>query len=735
MPVSVLSMVSMRNLLPLCIIGLLCCSSNVSANTSPSDLLTRAQEAASNKGQQLAETLFKELAEVCEQESSGEEACFQWFESYASFLISLGDMNSALKSYRDGYEYAKRRKNTQWQASYLEAQAVVLELSTGSRVQIKDVYLTMTLLPENSRTWAACVRLGMIYTLEGQPDSAKINLERAYALVSKIENEERHRLALAEVLHIESIWERTYGSRRKAISLALEQLDLGWEGQVGALKKEGIYQSLALIFGSLKDSEKAAFYSRERIALVEEYGLPPHSKAWAQLNLGYHLYALGDTTAISVFQEAYGFFKGRDDVRALLITTVGFAEAYMKMGRFADAEYWIEEAGNYVNEDRFPQAACSYYEARGKLARHNGQLSVAIADFEKVIELSREAQLWEDSYYNAVRYLQQLYQGVGQFEKALLYAEENNRQKDSLYRRDQIDLVYELEAKYQSELKDQQILNEQLKTERRLKERNSILIITVLIILVGGAGFWGYRSRVNFSKRLQRKEVELATQRVTELEQKNKLISLGAVIEGQETERIRVAKELHDGLGGLLSSVKSHFSVISQTEPELTTQPVYQKTGELIDRACTEVRQVAHNLAPHSITILGLQGALEDLHGQVNINQTIRCELEIWGDLSKLEQGQAIMLYRMIQELINNVLKHAQASTLLIQCMETPEEWVITIEDDGVGFEVEERRANSKSLGLESIYSRAAFLNAEVHYDSQLGAGTTVTINVPHQLQ
>ncbi|MEL7424077.1 MAG: ATP-binding protein [Bacteroidota bacterium] len=717
----------------LLIVSLVFSTSLAWANNTPTELLAKAQEAATNNNSSLAQTYYTQLAEICAEGEVRGEACFSWYEPYASFLIGKGDMAGAVKSYKDGYEYAKQNDNVRWQASYLEAQAVMLELSTGSRGKIKEKFLELIRLPDNERTWAGCTRLGMIYILEGKRDSAKVLLDRGYGIADQKIDRVKRESALSEVLHVQSVWERTFGSRKKAISLCLAELDMLPDGKRGALKREGIYQNLALIFGSLKDTEKATYYTRERIRLVEEFDLPQHSKAWAQLNLGYHLYAQRDTNAIAVFQEAYEYFKDRDDTRALLIATVGFVMTHMKMDQYEAAGYWLQQAATYVDGDRFAQASCLFYEAHGKYEKHYGRLNSAILDFEKVVHLSQETELWEDSYFNAINYLQQLYQEVGRFEESLHYAQENTRVRDSLFHRDQIDLVYELEAEYQSELKDQQILNEQLKTERRLRERNSILIMAILLLLGGGAAFWGYRSRVNFSKELQRKEVEIATQRVIELEQKNKLISLGAVIEGQESERIRVAKELHDGLGGLLSSVKSHFSVISQNKPELFTQPVYQKTGELIDRACTEVRQVAHNLAPHSITILGLQGALEDLQGQVNIGQSINCKLEIWGELDQLEQSHAIMLYRMIQELVNNVLKHAKAANLLIQCMHTPDAWIITVEDDGLGFDVEDRRANSKSLGLESIHSRAAFLNAEVDFDSQVGAGTTVTINVPQE--
>ncbi|MEO0726670.1 MAG: hypothetical protein AAFZ63_19150, partial [Bacteroidota bacterium] len=475
----------------LLIVSLISSTSIARANTTPADLLAKAQEAATNSNSSLAQEHYNQLAKICTEGEMQEEACFAWYEPYASFLISKGDMAGAVKSYVDGYEFAKQKENVRWQASYLEAQAVMLELSTGSREAIKKKFLELIRLPENERTWAGCTRLGMIYILEGKPDSAKNLLDRGYGIADQKTDQVKRESALSEVLHVQSVWERTFGSRKKAISLCLVELDMLPEGKRGALKREGIYQNLALIFGSLKDSEKATYYTRERIRLVEEFGLPQHSKAWAQLNLGYHLFAQRDTNAIAVFQEAYDYFKDRDDTRALLIVTVGFVLTHMKMDQYEAAGYWLQQAATYVNGDRFAQASCLFYEAHGKYERYHGRLNAAILDFEKVVQLSQETQLWEDSYFNAINYLQQLYQEVGRFEESLYYAQENTRVRDSLFHRDQIDLVYELEAEYQSELKDQQILNEQLKTERRLRERNSILIIATLLLLGGGRCFLG----------------------------------------------------------------------------------------------------------------------------------------------------------------------------------------------------------------------------------------------------
>jgi len=226
------------------------------------------------------------------------------------------------------------------------------------------------------------------------------------------------------------------------------------------------------------------------------------------------------------------------------------------------------------------------------------------------------------------------------------------------------------------------------------------------------------------------KEKELQLQKIKELEQNNKLLSLNSMLEGQEVERLRIAQDLHDGLGGLLTTVKAHFNTIEKEIDNIKNINLYEKTNKLIDEACIEVRRIAHDMVPHSIKISGLRGALEDLKNSIS-TRGLECEIDIHGQkLDHLPAEKASMIYRIIQETTNNAVKHAKANKLFIQLLEHENNLHITVEDDGQGFDIN-NILSQKGMGLKSIDSRINYLSGKINYDSSPNHGTTVNIEIP----
>ena len=251
-------------------------------------------------------------------------------------------------------------------------------------------------------------------------------------------------------------------------------------------------------------------------------------------------------------------------------------------------------------------------------------------------------------------------------------------------------------------------------------------LIGLGIIALLGINF--YKKRLKYQRKIAKQTKELQHQKITELEQENKLVAFGSMIEGQEVERLRIAKDLHDSLGGMLSTIKSHFSTIQQDNDDINELQLTKKTINLIDDACVEVRRISHNMMPNALSLLGLPGALEDL-GEYLTDQGYQVTLEINNIDNKLKDTTKIMIYRLIQEIISNIRKHAQAKTILIQLIGYKNEINLTIEDDGVGFDYESA-LQKKSLGLKSINSRVAYLNGKINWDA-IDKGTTVIINIP----
>ncbi|MEL6845875.1 MAG: ATP-binding protein, partial [Bacteroidota bacterium] len=155
------------------------------------------------------------------------------------------------------------------------------------------------------------------------------------------------------------------------------------------------------------------------------------------------------------------------------------------------------------------------------------------------------------------------------------------------------------------------------------------------------------------------------------------------------------------------------------------------EANSLLDRACTEVRRIAHNMMPQTLALSGLSGSIEDITAQLR-QQGLETELEIIGqpDLRLDDSGQE-MLLRIVQELTHNVVKHAAANKVFIQLLDQPNQLLLTVEDDGIGFDPKKEDEKGKGLGQNSIKSRVAFLKGDIQYDSSPGHGTTVTLSLP----
>lgn len=196
------------------------------------------------------------------------------------------------------------------------------------------------------------------------------------------------------------------------------------------------------------------------------------------------------------------------------------------------------------------------------------------------------------------------------------------------------------------------------------------------------------------------------------------------MITGQETERSRIARDLHDGLGGLFSTVKMYFSTLQHERPELSNDPLFTKSFELADTASVEMRRIAHNLMPEVLLKLGLVNAVQDLCNNINAGRLMIISFQYYGMEQRLNSSIEVMLYRIIQELLNNIIKHAEASEVIIQFNRHSDRLTITVEDNGRGFNVSD--VSVGTAGISTIKNRVNYLNGQLNIDSKSGVGTTV---------
>ena len=208
------------------------------------------------------------------------------------------------------------------------------------------------------------------------------------------------------------------------------------------------------------------------------------------------------------------------------------------------------------------------------------------------------------------------------------------------------------------------------------------------------------------------------------------------MLKGQEMERKRIAQDLHDRLGSMLSMVKIHFNSVEENISAIQEQNniQYEKAHSLLDEACEEVRKIAHDMVSGVLHKFGLLPALHSL--QTSINETGQLKLSVLDfgfHQDRLEYEIEINVYRIIQELLGNVLKHAQASEMTIQLIKKENNLHVQVEDDGIGFNAE-NISSFGGMGLKNIGARVNSLNGELNIDSGKGSGTIVIIDIPLNL-
>jgi two-component system, NarL family, sensor kinase len=324
--------------------------------------------------------------------------------------------------------------------------------------------------------------------------------------------------------------------------------------------------------------------------------------------------------------------------------------------------------------------------------------------------------------------LAQIADKSGHFQQAYQYINSYYILKDSLFTVAAMANVDSLRIQFETAKKEKQLANQELQLQHRTHQRNLLFAGLAIFIWFGAFAIFYLINRNRINHKLALQETEIQEQHIQQLEQEKQLLAMNSMIEGQEAERMRIARDLHDGLGGLLGTVKAHFSVIQEEIEKLEAIKMYKEVDKLIDTASAEVRRISHNMAPQALRFGGLNDALYDLTKQLKTHG-LTVNYEWSGPQSRLPETVEVMLYRIVQELTHNTVKYAHAKSLLIQVIRYDDQLNLIVEDDGVGFDATEAFKQG-GLGLRSVQSRIDYINGALDIDSTPGDGTTISIQL-----
>jgi len=523
--------------------------------------------------------------------------------------------------------------------------------------------------------------VGTTYTKWGQPKKAVIYLESSLKLRKELQNKKE---ILKTLLSIGTIYSEEI---MRDYTSALKYFEEGYNYAVEV--KDTVHQgkfliALADVYLATGKLDKGA--EMQQKAFLIENKLETPEKLLLRLGKGKLLFELGKVElALKQWLEIEADFEAQGDDNALAYLLMNIGMAYLQMENLPKADEYLTDAydiavemDNSVMEMAMLKPLIDY--------------NYKIKNFKRATELGKIASYIQDSISNLALDAMSYKVNINDFTlDAMSY---------------KVKLV-ELE-----------------KANMTLQNQRLGLVVLFLVII---AGYFFYRA--NSAKK---KQEQLAVE-TENLIQKQELDLVYERENGKNQERERIAQDLHDGLGGLLSSMKLQVAPIERKleASQQSNLKEFEKIYSIIDESVIEVRRISHNLISNTLKEYGLEYIVEELAEQIRNSRQIEVNVDTHGMEARLDKTLESKLYRIIQELITNTLKHAKAEKIDIGLNKFDNVINFMIEDNGVGFNLDMVRAKNKGIGLDGIERKVKELGGTIDIDTAVRRGTMISIDIP----
>jgi signal transduction histidine kinase len=598
-----------------------------------------------------------------------------------AFEQSLSNPDSAIKSIKEMRAVSSRIDYPRGIAVALNDEAILMRYLGlyDEGIALSDSALSMAQNRWNTLCGSALVNKGVCYRFKGESDRALENYLEAIEIYK----------------------------------------ELGDREQVGT-----VYNNIGVIFMSLEDYDPAMRYYGKALEIQNELGL---IKGQAEVfnNMAIiQAYQSKFDSSLFYFQKSLDLEVQRGSKKGMSECINNIGTVYNMMGKPNKAIEQIERSVALDAEMGNIQGQLASINTIAEIYIENGQSQKAIAQLERTERLSSEI----DSKFDrktAYANLSAAYENLEDYQKALLYQKKHSALRDSILDEKQTDKIAEMETKFKTQEAEQELELKSLKVEEQkasLSARKNLiiaLVVGLLAILAFAFIFYQqYRSRKN---------AELQ-QAIIREQQKG----LDAVIQATEDERRRIAKDLHDGIGQQLSGLKLSISQIGHSLAEKGAEEEKLKIDKLasgLDSAAAEVRGISHQMMPRALEELGLVAAIDDMLSKSFGNSQTAYRFEHFKVQEKrFAENVEIGLFRICQELVNNIIKHANANEVSVQLIRNKKHLILIVEDNGVGFNSELKK---DGIGLRNISSRVQTANGEINYQPSPESGTVATIRIP----
>lgn len=429
-------------------------------------------------------------------------------------------------------------------------------------------------------------------------------------------------------------------------------------------------------------------------------------------------------SALLYFENANTILTEYNAIYNLAVVNNNIGRIYVQLKDYEKATQYYNQGLIYRQQMNDDYGIGLSYLNLGKISKLKKLYPNSIDFYKKAATIFLEIKSYVD-LKQVYGEMSVAYEDMKDYHNAMIFHQLYAQYSDSVYTSENAKQMAEMQTKYEVDKKDLELAKNKAELEAKEKQafiKNIIIIsVVLLLLLLSGLGILFYRKKQ--IEQQAKLDAEIANQ---------KEIRTKAILDAEEKERRRIAQDLHDGVGQLLSAAKLNLSnldskLIAQTEEQ---KAAMQNALNLVDDSVKEVRLVSHNMMPNTLIKLGLGSAVREFITKLGNAPNLKIDLEIVGLDTRLENQVETVLYRVIQEIINNIIKHAKASHISMQLIRHETEMNVMIEDNGIGFDTS-KLENFEGIGLKGIQTRIEFLNGSVHFDSSIGRGTTVIIDIP----
>jgi len=445
-----------------------------------------------------------------------------------------------------------------------------------------------------------------------------------------------------------------------------------------------------------------------------------------------HQHKLNYDKAISYVEEGLKLSTELGDKKLILANRLLLTKLLSSQGRvekmIEQANFIIESEKRYGFNELTDEANFLIGQVLLRDQREKEALPYLVAAVQNIEAVN-------DLAYQANELLSQVYLKLGDTELAYVHLQRANLITNKLYDKEKYAMASQNAIKYQSFEREKEI--KELEEENqlsafKLNQRTRFFIILTILLALAALAVYNYyrlqKHKYDSERILGEQKEKIAKQKINDLENSLKIENLQAVISGQEAERTRISTDLHDSLGGMLSTLKLHYDGLQVDHEELSNDQDYHRIMQLIDEACKDVRDISRNLKPVALEKLGMTAALKDLVNKYRVKGVLDISINTNNVDGLLTKESKLHVYRIIQELLNNALKHAKASEIDVLVNRSDDELIIMVQDNGQGFDP---NTIKKGLGLGNLQSRVNVLRGEMEIDTSISRGTSVTVHIP----